>query len=436
MKANRWAGSVGLGRIALAVVSIALASSCERETPSIGDVGSSAPTASPTTVDEREEDAILLVEQLEELHPDLFHSISPARFRQAADRFVARASELSFEEFFVEASRIVALPTLAGQDGHTGLFTMHAGVPLHALPLRLYDFTDGLFVVDAPPPHRDLIGAEVTGIGDETIKVIRRKIYPLITRDNAPTLKARFPPTVITSEILEGTGITAGGNARVGFDQDGRSFVRSIEPIPIEHYLAWAGSFHRILALPPDPAVLYLSRTNAPQWSRFLADSGTLYLQYNEVEYPDVLIDAIEKYRRRVLERVVVDIRHNGGGDNTQYAELISALQHPKIDRPGKLFLIAGRSTFSAAGNFAGELLHETSALLVGEPPGGSPNQFGDTQIIELPNSNISVHVAAYFVEVVPGVNKSEIQPDIPASLSSADYFTHRDPAMEAILSR
>ena len=37
--------------------------------------------------------------------------------------------------------------------------------------------------------------------------------------------------------------------------------------------------------------------------------------------------------------------------------------------------MLTGRTTFSAAGNFVAEVERFTRARLIGEPPGGSPNQ-------------------------------------------------------------
>ena len=75
------------------------------------------------------------------------------------------------------------------------------------------------------------------------------------------------------------------------------------------------------------------------------------------------------------VERLVIDMRHNGGGNYATYApflEMIRANQF--INRPGKLFTIIGRGTFSDASNFT-DIERATSTLLVGEATGGSPNQ-------------------------------------------------------------
>jgi hypothetical protein len=55
--------------------------------------------------------------------------------------------------------------------------------------------------------------------------------------------------------------------------------------------------------------------------------------------------------------RVVIDLRHNSGGDNT-HARVRSSWRSviPAIDRPGRFFAIIGGWTFSAAANFATDL--------------------------------------------------------------------------------
>lgn len=398
--------------------------------------GTPSPTPTPllSAAEQRVADAEYLVDQMKELHPRLYHSVSKRRFNVAARNLVALASEATAEEFLVEVMRLVALPTLGGRDGHSGLFPLHGGMPLHSYPLRAYDFSDGLFVIDALPPYEDLIGSEIVGVGGTPLATIRRMLYPLITRDNKTTIKARFPTTLLTSEVLEGSGIIR--RAKTSFqlvDPEGRHVSRTIRPIRMGAYARWVGH-HSAWSLPKDDAVLYLRRPEDTAWVRYLRASKTIYAQYNMVHDPDIIVSGIERFMREGAETVVLDIRHNPGGNNMEYGSLLRALTEPKVDREGHLFVITGRTTFSAAGNLAGEIDHDTKAIFVGEPSGGAPNQFGDQQLIELPHSSINTFVPDYFVQVVAGDRRDAIPVQIEAVPSSADFFGHRDPAMEAIL--
>lgn len=57
-----------------------------------------------------------------------------------------------------------------------------------------------------------------------------------------------------------------------------------------------------------------------------------------------------------------------------------------KINQPGKLFVIIGRSTFSAAMFLVGDLEEHTRAIFIGEPTGGKPNHFGSKRAWRRPS--------------------------------------------------
>ena len=67
---------------------------------------------------------------------------------------------------------------------------------------------------------------------------------------------------------------------------------------------------------------------------------------------------------------------------------LRTALETIAHDRPGRVSLITGRSTFSAAGNFVTDLKvgpEEAGIRLVGEAPGGGLDMYGDVRVVTLP---------------------------------------------------
>ena len=110
-------------------------------------------------------------------------------------------------------------------------------------------------------------------------------------------------------------------------------------------------------------------------------------------------------------------------------------LRDPAINRPGGLFVIVGRITFSAAANFATDLEQETGAVFAGEAMGGSPNLYGDARKIHLPYGTQDLYMATrYWERSTPDDQRITIEPTIRVSLSSADYFAGRDPVLDAIL--
>ena len=137
------------------------------------------------------------------------------------------------------------------------------------------------------------------------------------------------------------------------------------------------------------------------------------------------------------VEKVVLDIRNNGGGNNTLTQPIIqNIVMRPSLNRRGKLFVIIGRGTASAAQNLTDRLQRDTNAVFVGEPTSEWPNHFGDPQAFTLPFSHIEIHVSSLFwQDLDPRDTRKWTGPDIAAELSSSDYARNIDPAMDAIRS-
>ncbi|HEX8338575.1 MAG TPA: hypothetical protein VF621_17785, partial [Pyrinomonadaceae bacterium] len=104
--------------------------------------------------------------------------------------------------------------------------------------------------------------------------------------------------------------------------------------------------------------------------------------------------------------------------------------------RPGRLFVLMGRSTWSAAQFLLNRLQGYTDVLFVGEPSGSKGNHYGDSRRIKLPNSQLTVRVSVYYwQEWDPWDTRPWTAPHVTAELSSEDYRAGGDPALKAALS-
>ena len=109
-------------------------------------------------------------------------------------------------------------------------------------------------------------------------------------------------------------------------------------------------------------------------------------------------------------------------------------VKRDRLNASGKLFVIIGRGTQSAAENLVNRLQRDTKATFVGEPTGERPNEFGDPWPFVLPNSRIEVHVASIqWEDIDPRDDRDWTGPDMAAELTSSDYASNVDPAMVAI---
>jgi hypothetical protein len=136
------------------------------------------------------------------------------------------------------------------------------------------------------------------------------------------------------------------------------------------------------------------------------------------------------------VDRLVIDMRDNPGGDNFNDPPFIhDLLQHPKLDRPNSLYVIVGRKTFSAAMGMTVMLERYTNAVFVGEPTGSSPNFIGENVPLVLPYSGMHVSMSDLFWQYSVAMDyRPWVAPQIYAPPSFPLYRDGRDPAMEAIL--
>ena len=107
-----------------------------------------------------------------------------------------------------------------------------------------------------------------------------------------------------------------------------------------------------------------------------------------------------------------------------------------KINRRGKLFVIIGRRTYSAAQNTATYFERYTEATFVGEPTGSSPNFIGEENMVVLPYSKLVANVShLYWQSSWPQDQRVWLAPEIYTPPTWADFRAGRDAALEAVLS-
>ena len=378
---------------------------------------------------------------IEQIHPDPFRSVSRRRFEADVNALAGRAASLSRDELLVGVLRVIAL--LGPRNGHTGLFP---GDPshtreLHLYPLRLYEFTDGLYVVDAV--DRSLIRGKLVAIEGMPVGQALERVDPLVPRDNDSNLRGLAPHFLLTAEILDGLGIADGAqSADFTFERPGGERVDvSLASVPASQYVsAFADALygHYPSILPHAAKPLYLSGSARPMWTRTLAGGRAVYMAFNSVRRPTPgFLRALGRLvRAPKVRRVIVDVRLNGGGDNTTYGQLVDLLASKQVNKRGRLYLLTGRATFSAAANFAAEIDRDTRAIVMGEPTGGGVETYGDTFPLSLPTAGWTVHIAARYHERKkgPGDHRLAVEPDVRVDLTSAQYFAGLDPVLARAL--
>ncbi len=350
----------------------------------------------PAVVEQWREDLRVLADQLPKRHKNLFAVMTREQFEQAVKRLDERIPLLSPQQVFVEMLRIVARV----KDGHTLITKRDArGFIARRYPLTLFLYRDGLFVQSAAPEYARAAGGRVVKIGNAPTEQAIRAVREIIAHDNEMNMKQRIPRWLIMAEALYGLGLIEDiEQARFVVEQRGEQIAIDLKPV----------SYFETSAKPVDARdssapPLWLKDPQNLYWFEYLADSKTVYVQYNSVaEKKD---ETIADFAKRVfafvdanpVDRFVLDIRRNGGGNAQLNLPFIHGLiRSDKVNKAGKLFVIIGRGTFSAA----------------------------TWLVVEYSNE--------FMQRGVPGDDSPWKAPLIAAELTSEDYRANRDPALEA----
>ena len=179
---------------------------------------------------------------------------------------------------------------------------------------------------------------------------------------------------------------------------------------------------------------LWLKNPERVYWSEFLPEDGTLYVSYRGVIELGPPLTNAEFWRQTFaladslpVERLVIDIRDNGGGNNFFNRQVIRGIvARPELDQPGRLFVVIGPRTFSAAMNLALDLEQWTNATFVGEPTGNAVMFYGDAEELVLPASGITVNVSSLpWRPYDPRDRRDFLAPDLFAPLTAGGRAIH-----------
>jgi hypothetical protein len=433
------AHAISVRRRALVAIVVLSAAACGVPAPSSAPASSAAATPTDDLAAGRRADLEQLVERLDTLHRNPYLDEGEAAFRARVEAVAQSAGERTDSGFLVDVMRLMGN---RDRDGHSGAWAMaQTGDALHARPLWLREFPDGLRVVAARAPYEYLVGAVVTAVGGTPIEQAWDLVVPLVPADNDSNRRATLPMYLLLPEVVEDVGVQQPGAAALTVRlPDGTTTEVDPEPLPIDAYRDWVfGVYPRYpTAMPPDEnGSRERRRRDESFWTETLPD-GTLYVAYHEVrgKSGDMSIGALANAVESATGPVVVDLRANPGGDNTTYGPFRDALRE-KATRAGGVALLTSRDTFSAAGNFVTELKVGDGGeriLLVGEPPGGGLNIYGDTSTVTLENSGIVVLISRRYHEKAPGDDRLQIEPDVPVEATWDDAAAGRDPVLDAAL--
>jgi hypothetical protein len=292
-------------------------------------------------------------------------------------------------------------------------------------------------VIRTDSTHRDLLGGRVVSLGAMSAAEAMAAVEPAIQRDNDSQVRDLLPTWLVVPEILQARGVTASRDRTpiVVEQPGGRRIEADLTPVPPGMQVQWRSARTGEMAL----------RDRNPDrnhWFTRVPNTRTIYARYRQVmddpnetvaQFADSLFAVVEATR---AERLILDLRGNVGGDGGLNRPLVQHLiRCERLQRPGAMWALIDRGTFSAAVMMAADLELRTTMLLAGEKTGGHPNSYGDSRRVVLPHSGITVRVSSLYWQLTgPQDGRDGITPHVPIEMRFADWQANRDPVLDAAL--
>ena len=291
-------------------------------------------------------------------------------------------------------------------------------------------------MVAAGEEYKKTLGCRIERIGNADTEKACSELASLVAHANEAQVKKAAPFLLSVAQYLTGLGIVADAK-KIPLElrcADGEAVKLEVVPVKDPGGAKMIPGYDASKNPP-----LYLNKPGSPYWTEYLPDKDTIYFQYDKcVDSPKEPFAEFQAGLEKLIgdhpsARLAIDLRENGGGSSPILDPFIDWLKGSKqANQRGKLFVIVGRRTFSSAILNALRLRNETQAIFAGEPTGGSANHYGQVETFTLPNSRFSV---SYSTKHFKYSDKDEptMTPDILVELTSQDYFSGKDPVLEAI---
>lgn len=394
---------------------------------------------------EWQEDLQYLAQQMPLKHKQLFHTMTQASFEAAVQRLNADIPELNDDQIFIRFAQIMAMV----QDGHTGFDLLPLPPPnlKDRIPVRFDRYDDGIYVRAAAPEYADAVGGKLVKVGHAGWQEAIQKVDSIVSHDpgNEGERLAWSAKTELNCPwVLHGLGLSdTADSANFTIEKDGKQRSFSMKAsAPLGQWFfnsvpsGWIDARHTGAPVP-----LSRQHEDKPFWFTTVPEQHAIYFQFNLVlELGGETLDDLTKRLALALaapdvDRLIIDMRNNTGGDNMLERNLLVALIRSKENHRGGIYVITGPTTFSAAQNFVNRLGNYADAVFVGAPTAENPNFYGDTVGIILPHSHLLAAVSAlWWQDEDPRDKRTATFPELAVTGSFSDYVAGRDPALDLAL--
>jgi len=407
--------------------------------------------SSPTRIN-WEQDIDYLIGRLEAQHPNIYANVSESEFKGMAENLKFKLDSMTDRQITFAIQDLLA----AAKDIHTSIVpwqTQDSTVLSYfkMYPVFFYHFSDGLFVKAANTQHKHILGSKVIKFGDIDAEELQKRMLDLVSGDNFNGRLAMCDLYLSLVGAFEYCGVELINETLTLTLQNhaGDQFEYSVEPLSLQEVMQLIiasrerkgeKDFFELNELESAPLPLYLSKPGNTYWYQYIAEQKTMFVYLKEMQpksegdFERFYNEVLDQYDKLGAEKLILDVRNNGGGDHFEMPLLKRVIARPELDKPDKLFVVIGRVTGSASQHFATQFDIYTNATFLGENSGGRPNHYGAQRPFILPNSKLPVRTSLIYHQDATEWDMADCtHPDYYISLSSDNYRKNEDPVLQFI---
>ena len=394
-------------------------------------------------------DLVKLHEKLKERHVDIYRKISKDSLDKEVDLLYEEIPQLNTGQILVRISQIVAKIG----DGHTSFYPGNQKKKWFGFfPVKFWQFPDGIYVISTTEAYKEFLGQRLIKIENTPIDEVFDKLSTTIGADNDMEYIYSIPFLIPRPEFLHVLGITPSSDKAEFHFENGSATLYSMT------LKKWRDQVDYICAneiypngKSPSQRIEFLFATRFTldslkerryYWFTHRKNENALFLQYNQCwdqknrpTFATVNDNMFKRLDETNAERLIIDLRQNTGGEPLIAKPLIEELQKRKkyVDE-GRVFVLVGRRTFSAALTNAAQL-RQLGVRTVGEAPRGKPNNPSEGRDIDLKSTKIWATVSTQFLERDPALGDQDYLPiDIKCAMTFDDYQKANDEALKKAL--
>jgi hypothetical protein len=406
-------------RFILVIVSSIVLISCSAPD---GYRGSTKPTdkLSVQEVERWSEDLDFLIENLEKRHINLYHSLDKAHVRASVEQIRMQLPSMSY------STLKVALMNLVNRlgDGHT--MSGWWGNDYWRFPLSFKWFGNDLRVIATDEKYAHVLGSKLVAINQIPINKIVSTLSQIAptSSENVYAAKEAVSWTINVSDVLFGLEIIQSyEQSDFTFeDNSGGQYIQTVKSIS---HLEFKQGLDATL---PSPKADFGDAVESTDGISLYVDQFNLTAYIDFDHYPNYWDmfwfgpNVIEQLEDSQIENIIIDLRDNGGGNffiGLFLAQELIVVDN--IDWQNGVYVLVDHGTFSAASSNAVQYRQILNAQVIGEPSGGNPHGYQDSDTFYLPNSGWPISYSKRLFRL-QDKKTAGVEPDTVISLTWEDY--------------